>query len=328
MALDIIQVEGCYVSSSLPKALYLPAQSHTRRKRENIRNSEALLHFRPKTRSHKERPVRYSSLNEAPVEGRQHLAVQTDLYLEELCDVVEEADAQCETDPSLDRPQSPIFFAVKTGIDAETQIYPGELFDYDEEVVQETLEDLVDQTLEQELIETSAKEELAYLADLKKDYEARINPAAEEVKRLEETEQKQLMEKETQVKEEEAILSEDEVAQKIIACLFSQNYLSELVPEVYKKLEIEGYFDDEDPDIQDMEETFWPWLMDEVDSEIATLEASCQLLDTLIVDAVQDISETSIIHPPSDIKDEEKEESTYNKINLKIAEGDHVSTSE
>lgn len=72
--------------------------------------------------------MRYSANNDvAPVEGRQHLAVQTDLYLEELCDVVEEADAQCETDPSLDKPPSPIFVPVKTGIDAETQIYPGEV---------------------------------------------------------------------------------------------------------------------------------------------------------------------------------------------------------
>lgn len=75
----------------------------------------------------KEKSARLFSSNEAPVEGRQHLAVQTDLYLEELCDVVEEADAQCETDPFLDRPPSPLFVPSKSGVDAETQIYPGEV---------------------------------------------------------------------------------------------------------------------------------------------------------------------------------------------------------
>lgn len=59
--------------------------------------------------------------------GRQHLSVQTDLYLEELCDVVETADAECETDPLLDRPPSPLFIPAKSGIDVETQIYPGEV---------------------------------------------------------------------------------------------------------------------------------------------------------------------------------------------------------
>lgn len=40
------------------------------------------------------------------------------------------------------------------------------------------------------------------------------------------------------------------MAQKIVACIFSQNYLSELVPQVYKKLEVEGYFDADDPEMQ------------------------------------------------------------------------------
>lgn len=50
--------------------------------------------------------------------------------------------------------------------------------------------------------------------------------------------------------QEEAIKLEDEVAQKIAACVFSQHYLSQLVPQVYKKLETEGYLDTEDPDIR------------------------------------------------------------------------------
>lgn len=62
-----------------------------------------------------------------PVPGRQHLSVQTELYLEELCDVVETVDVQCETDPLLDRPPSPLFIPAKCGVDVETQIYPGEV---------------------------------------------------------------------------------------------------------------------------------------------------------------------------------------------------------
>ncbi|GIX77815.1 radial spoke head protein 3 homolog [Caerostris extrusa] len=270
MALDIIQVEGCYVSSSLPKALFVPSPSSYKIRDKNVISSSA-----------------DTSLL---VEGRQHLSVQTDVYLEELCDVIEEADAQCETDPLLDRPPSPLFVPAKSGPDASTQIYPGELFDFDEEV-EPLLEALVGQTLEQALIEIMAEEELAVLSDLQMDYEARRNAEVAEVKRLEEQERRIFEEK------EEAILLEDEVAQKIVACIFSQNYLSELVPQVYKKLEAEGYFETEDPEMLEIEEAFWPWLMNEVDSEIATLEASCHLLDTLIDDTVQSIAETSIIQP-------------------------------
>ncbi|GFU22073.1 radial spoke head protein 3 homolog [Nephila pilipes] len=267
--------------------------SYHRNRRDNLHSSDA-LYLKPKRKSI---DVKSTSGSSELVNGRQHLSVQTDLYLEELCDVVEEADAQCETDPFLDRPPSPLFIPAKSGPDVATQIYPGDLFDFDEEV-EPLLEALVGQTIEQALIEIMAEEELAVLSDLQMDYEARRNAEVAEVKRLEEQERRLFEEKEKRIKEqEEAILLEDEVAQKIVACIFSQNYLSELVPQVYKKLEAEGYFETEDPEMLDIEETFWPWLMNEVDSEIATLEASCHLLDTLIDDTVQSIAETSVIHP-------------------------------
>lgn len=50
--------------------------------------------------------------------------------------------------------------------------------------------------------------------------------------------------------QEEAIKLEDEVAQKIAASVFAQNYLSQLIPEVYNKLETQGYFEIEDPDVK------------------------------------------------------------------------------
>ena len=61
------------------------------------------------------------------MEGRKHIDVQTELYLEELSDRVEEMDATCQTDSFLDRPPSPLFIPAKTGIDVETQIYEGEV---------------------------------------------------------------------------------------------------------------------------------------------------------------------------------------------------------
>lgn len=62
-----------------------------------------------------------------PVEGRKHIDVQTELYLEELSDRVEEADQECQTDAFLDRPPSPMFIPAKTGLDVATQIYDGDV---------------------------------------------------------------------------------------------------------------------------------------------------------------------------------------------------------
>ena len=61
------------------------------------------------------------------VEGRQHVDVQTELYLEELSDRIEEADVECQTDAFLDRPPTPLFIPAKTGVDCETQILEGEV---------------------------------------------------------------------------------------------------------------------------------------------------------------------------------------------------------
>lgn len=64
------------------------------------------------------------------VEGRKHVEVQSELYLEELSDRVEEADIECQTDAFLDRPPSPLFVPAKSGVDIATQILEGEVHAY------------------------------------------------------------------------------------------------------------------------------------------------------------------------------------------------------
>ena len=53
--------------------------------------------------------------------------VQTELYLEELSDRVEEADQECQTDTFLDRPPSPLFIPACTGVSVTTQINEGDV---------------------------------------------------------------------------------------------------------------------------------------------------------------------------------------------------------
>lgn len=62
-----------------------------------------------------------------PIDGRKNMLVQTELYLEELSDRVEEADIDVQTDAFLDRPPSPLFIPAKTGKDVATQIYDGDV---------------------------------------------------------------------------------------------------------------------------------------------------------------------------------------------------------
>ena len=62
-----------------------------------------------------------------PVAGRRHTDVQTELYLEEITDRVEETEISTQTDAFLDRPATPLFVPAKTGMDAATQIEDGDV---------------------------------------------------------------------------------------------------------------------------------------------------------------------------------------------------------
>lgn len=220
----------------------------------------------------------------APLAGRTHIEVQTELYLEELTDRVEEADVAAQTDPFLDRPPSPLFIPAKTGTDVATQIEDGELFDFDLEV-KPILEVLVGKTCEQALMEVMEEEELDRLRDHQREYEELRNAELVETQRLEEQARRRREEKERRLRQQaEVARQERETADKIAARAFAQSYLSGLVPSVFTALDDGGYFFDEQE--REVEQVFLPWLMDGVDEQLSQYSRARELLDLLITDVV------------------------------------------
>ncbi|CAH1799938.1 unnamed protein product [Owenia fusiformis] len=219
------------------------------------------------------------------VEGRKHIDVQTELYLEELSDRVEEADVDTQTDAFLDRPPSPMFIPAKTGVDIETQILEGELFDFDIEV-KPILEVLVGKTIEQSLLEVMEEEELANLRAQQRAFEELRNAELVEQQRLEEQERRHREEKERRMKQQREILrKEKETADKISARAFSQSYLADLVPSVFGTLSDNGYF--YDPVERDCEQGFMPWLMDRVEEQLEKNVNGRTVLDGILRAVVQ-----------------------------------------
>lgn len=62
-----------------------------------------------------------------PVQGRKHERIQTENYLEEIFVHPPVAEICTQTDLFLERPVSPFYVPAKTGADASTQIYPGDV---------------------------------------------------------------------------------------------------------------------------------------------------------------------------------------------------------
>ncbi|KAH0625957.1 hypothetical protein JD844_034346 [Phrynosoma platyrhinos] len=200
-----------------------------------------------------------------PVEGRRHVNVQTELYLEELADRIIEVDVECQTDAFLDRPATPLFIPAKTGKDVATQIWEGELFDFDIEV-RPMLEVLVGKTIEQALLEVMEEEELA---DMRAHQYAYLELRCAEL--AEERRKKQQL---------EVLQKEKETSEKIAARAFAQRYLSDLIPSVFGSLRDSGYF--YDPVERDIETGFIPWLMEQVEENTEK-----KVLGRIVADIIQ-----------------------------------------
>jgi len=214
------------------------------------------------------------------VEGRKHIQVQTELYLEELSDRIEEADVDTQTDAFLDRPPSPMFIPAKTGKDVATQIFEGDLFDFDIEV-KPILEVLIGKTLEQSLFEVLEEEELANLRQQQREFEEIRNAELVEMQRLEEQERRHREEKERRMKQQREVLKKErETAEKIAARAFAQSYLADLVPSVFSTLRDGGYF--YDPVERDVEQGFIPFVMDEVVKRIDKSILGRAMLDDIL----------------------------------------------
>ncbi|NXO34954.1 RSPH3 protein, partial [Locustella ochotensis] len=243
-----------------------------------------------------------------PVEGREHVYVQTELYLEEISDRIIEIDGECQTDEFLDRPPTPLFIPAKTGKDVATQIEEGELFDFDIEV-KPILEVLVGKTVEQALLEVMEEEELAQLWSHQRAFAELRNAEFAELQRLEEQDRRIREEKERRRLEHlEKLRKQKETAEKIAARAFAQRYLADLIPSVFNNLHESGFF--YDPVERDIETEFLPWLMSEVEETLQKKVLGRTMLDSLIRTVVEKRLDEFSHPPPSDQKEAPAEEPT------------------
>ncbi|NXO89494.1 RSPH3 protein, partial [Certhia brachydactyla] len=233
-----------------------------------------------------------------PVKGREHVYVQTELYLEEISDRIIEIDGECQTDDFLDRPPTPLFIPAKTGTDVATQIEEGELFDFDIEV-KPILEVLVGKTVEQALLEVMEEEELAQLWSHQRAFIELRNAEFAELQRLEEQDRRIREEKERRRLEHlEKLRKQKETAEKIAARAFAQRYLADLIPSVFNNLHNSGFF--YDPVERDIETEFLPWLMSEVEETLQKKVLGRMMLDSLIRMVVEKRLDEFSHPPPSD----------------------------
>ncbi|XP_052535474.1 radial spoke head protein 3 homolog [Tympanuchus pallidicinctus] len=259
-----------YARQAVPMCIHHPNAFEIQRQREARRRALA--------RKRAEEQIQLRTPE--PVEGREHVHVQTELYLEEISDRLIEVDVECQTDAFLDRPPTPFFVPAKTGRDVATQIEEGELFDFDIEV-KPILEVLIGKTIEQALLEVMEEEELAKLWAHQRAYAELRNAELAEVQRLEEQDRRYREEKERcKQLQMQMLQKEKETMEKIAAQHFAKRYLADLIPSVFNNLHESGFF--YDPIERDIETEFLPWLMTEVEETLEKKTLGRVMLDSLI----------------------------------------------
>ena len=210
--------------------------------------------------------------------------VQTENFLEEISDRPQETEVETQTDAFMDRPPSPLYIPKKTGLDKETQIYEGDLFDFDFEV-EPILQVLVGKTLEQGLMEVLEEEELANLRAHQDEYDQIRAAELAEAQRMEAAESRRAQEKERRLKQErERVANERIVAKKVASRGFSHRYIGDVVADVFGNLESTGFFFD--PLVKEIDDTFVPWLLDGVASSIAGIQAAQDAMDASVAGAL------------------------------------------
>ena len=148
--------------------------------------------------------------------------------------------ARATLTPSLTPPPPPS----KSGTDVETQIYPGDLFDFDREV-EPILEVLVGRTLEQSIAEIAMERELTAIRLRREEFEAVRSAELHEVQRLEGEVRRRAAEKARRKEQETArVTRETAIREKVAAAAFARSYLTAMRRNVFSTLHEAGHFYD------------------------------------------------------------------------------------
>jgi hypothetical protein len=222
----------------------------------------------------------YRPITPAPVDGRMHMDIQTDNYLEELSDRFVEKDISTQTDALTDLHPAPLFVPMSSGLDTSTQIDNGDLFDFDLEV-QPILDVLIGKTLEISVLEVMEEYELEQIQARRETFEQVRNAEVAEVQRLEAEAKRKHGEKQRRIDEQQKRLkAQAEMEKRLAAQASSKQYLSSLHSKVFSSLVESGHFADPVHDV--VRTTFLPSLLQEAASQASQLDLARQLLDTIL----------------------------------------------
>lgn len=197
----------------------------------------------------------------------------------------EEEEMGTQTDAAMDRPDLPVYVPKKLGVDHETQVEVGELFDFDFEV-EPILEVLCGKALEQSLMEVLEEEELAAIRAHQEEFEQIRAQELAEVQRLEaEARRKEAERRRRKEQEMQRLKREDQTRAKVAAIAFARQFVGQVRDSVFGRLATEGHF--YDPVAKEMEEAVMPKLLQQAEAKTDSRATARRIADDLIRNALR-----------------------------------------
>ena len=170
------------------------------------------------------------------------------------------------------------------GTDAATHIAQGDLYDYDLSV-EPVLQVLVGKCLEQSLAEVLALKESLFIQNRLDEFELSKQVGLATTKRLEAECLRKSEEKKRRLNQDREMKIRDRViAHKLSARTAAAEFVVDLHSDVTNKLNEQGQF--HNPVIQQVETTFLPWLLTEVQSRLNAVGECRATMDGLILNAI------------------------------------------
>jgi len=198
----------------------------------------------------------------SPEVFKPRFEVDTSLYLVADDRVQERKEGFTSVDEFV-RTKDDTYTLRKTGQDKQSQIYDGDLFMFEQEVmpVIRVIVGKVKEQAESEVIEEEALFKFRYR---QRQLEEKRNAEIEDERKLERLAKLQEQKKRLMITRKKKHLAEQkEAADKIAALAFSQKFFENLVPSTLKVLKVQGYF--YDPTRHNIEKGFFADLMKDCD---------------------------------------------------------------
>lgn len=219
-------------------------------------------------------PIRYRP-RKIPKPKEELMMMEEEELVEEqevLPDLMEIEDRPIEDDLAtaaetyIERPPTPHFVPDEPGVDVATQVYDGDLFDFDSEV-KPMIKVIVQHTLLRAMAEVYEEVEVENIAKHRDRFEVERNTILAELQRLEAKEQRKFEEdKRRREQREKAMKEEAEFNHKAVAAGFAESFATNAMMGAMDLLERRGTFYDEVE--REVTDAFLPWVAGELENAL------------------------------------------------------------